>query len=281
MDNSDLSREIGTQSFHFPDSMWTGDNLSDKGFRPLYIERFAGPRRLEVPFGWHRFWEVTFVLSGEGALQIANEEILLKKACGLLLPPHTSHREVPVLSRWDTLWIAFERPPDPLPACHLYLPECQALLKQAELIWSWSKYQSGKIGPELSDLCSFFIRAFARLAQHTGTPETRKWLPRVIDYVDTHLGEQLTIDRLAQMADLSPGHFHRQFKLETGQTPAVYMVERRMHRAISLLIRSDLAVKDVAREVGYSDPLYFSRVFSHHFGFPPSQARTRAVQSTT
>jgi AraC-like DNA-binding protein len=54
------------------------------------------------------------------------------------------------------------------------------------------------------------------------------------------------------------------------------MIERlRMQRAAGLLLEPGALVKNVARELGYSDPFHFSRAFKRHFGFAPTQIASR------
>ena len=80
-------------------------------------------------------------------------------------------------------------------------------------------------------------------------------------------------EKLAELAEsygMSEGHFIRQFKSYTGQTPLEYRVTKRMETAKSLLAGTDLSVTDISSSLGFDDPLYFSRVFKRVFGVPPS-----------
>ena len=76
-----------------------------------------------------------------------------------------------------------------------------------------------------------------------------------------HLAEELDVQTLASMAGLSPSRFQALFRAENGTSPGQYLKRLRVHRAAQLLDTTNLAIKDIAGEVGYQDALYFSRVF--------------------
>lgn len=96
----------------------------------------------------------------------------------------------------------------------------------------------------------------------------------VIRFVDEHLDEALTIERLAQVAGFSTFHFHRIFRGATGETLNAFVNRRRLERAARLLrFRSDLSVTEVALQVGFNSPEHFSRCFRKKFGFSAREYR--------
>lgn len=99
----------------------------------------------------------------------------------------------------------------------------------------------------------------------------RSTVDRVTDYVDTYLGETLTLDRLAAVAGLSPFHFARTFKATTGIAPHQFVMARRVDRALRLLTTGPSSVLDVAHAVGLSNVNHFRRVFTAHVGVRPGE----------
>jgi AraC family transcriptional regulator len=93
---------------------------------------------------------------------------------------------------------------------------------------------------------------------------------RVVEFVDAELGGELTLDRLAATAAMSPFHFARTFKHTTGIAPHQFVMARRMERAAALL-RSGMSVLDTAHAVGLSNVSHFRRVFRRHHGVLPGQ----------
>lgn len=96
---------------------------------------------------------------------------------------------------------------------------------------------------------------------HSDHPSTHQKIAQTIAYMKEHLNQSLQLDALAALANLSRSRYVDLFKRQTGFAPIDYFIRLRMHRACQLLDTTDLSVKSVAAELGYDDPLYFSRVF--------------------
>jgi transcriptional regulator of acetoin/glycerol metabolism len=98
-------------------------------------------------------------------------------------------------------------------------------------------------------------------------------LKRVREYVDSHLAERLSVERLAAIAGLSVYHFARAFKKSQGVTPHDYLLDRRISRAQALLDATDTALSDIALVSGFADQSHFARHFRQRVGIPPSVYR--------
>lgn len=101
-------------------------------------------------------------------------------------------------------------------------------------------------------------------------------LRRVIEHIDAHLGEDVSLATLAGIAGFSSFHFLRQFHVSTGQSPHKYLVERRLARARELLLRSDLPVGEIASRCGFVDASHFAERFRKRFGLAPAAFRRAA-----
>lgn len=101
----------------------------------------------------------------------------------------------------------------------------------------------------------------------------RATVDRIAEYVDAELADGLTLDRLAEVARMSPFHFARSFKATTGLAPHQFVTARRMDRAKALLLSSRLAVTDIVYAVGLSNPGHFRRMFRRHLGLNPGELR--------
>jgi len=92
---------------------------------------------------------------------------------------------------------------------------------------------------------------------------------RACRHVKERLAEPLALEDLAKAARLSPYHFLRVFRAQTGFTPAAYVRALRVSRAQELLRRGDLGVKQVGAQVGFPSLQHFSNVFKRVTGLAP------------
>lgn len=106
-------------------------------------------------------------------------------------------------------------------------------------------------------------------------PEHRE-LQRFRSLITRHALDRIGLEEMAAECRMTPDHLGRLFRRAYGYTPKAYRTALRMDRASDLLASSRMNVSEVSRQVGYDDPLYFSRAFHRHFGFPPSK-RIRAL----
>ncbi len=97
----------------------------------------------------------------------------------------------------------------------------------------------------------------------------------IVSWIRGHLDEELTVERLAERADLSPRHFNRKFKTVFGVTPADLVEEIRLDEARWLLVNTDDGIQGVATDVGYRSDDSFRRAFERRFRVNPAEYRKR------
>ncbi|WP_062529728.1 helix-turn-helix domain-containing protein [Demequina rhizosphaerae] len=115
----------------------------------------------------------------------------------------------------------------------------------------------------------------ARLAVDTVLPAEGTPLERAMRYLESRVEGSIQVTELAAMVGLSPSHLGALFREATGGGAAAYHASLRMARARSLLDTTPLTVAEVARAVGYADPLYFSRHFRRVHDVSPSGYRAQ------
>jgi len=94
-------------------------------------------------------------------------------------------------------------------------------------------------------------------------------------YLDRHYSENIELDNLARLGNMSPQHFCRLFKALTGRRPMDYMNFLRINKAIMLLAENHLNISEIALAVGFNDTNYFSRVFKKYQRLSPSKFRQK------
>lgn len=96
---------------------------------------------------------------------------------------------------------------------------------------------------------------------------------RVIGYMEEHYAERISLDELAELAEMSKFHFSRFFLQHAGMPPIKYLTMVRMRKAKELLKKRSLTVAAIAELTGYNDVVTFSRQFKNVTGAAPSQLR--------
>jgi transcriptional regulator of acetoin/glycerol metabolism len=110
-----------------------------------------------------------------------------------------------------------------------------------------------------------------RLDHRGGLPPVA--LRRVQEYIESHLAERLSVERLAAVAGLSTFHFARAFKQSQGTTPHDYLLDRRIARAQALLDETNTSLSQIALVSGFADQSHLARHFRRRVGVAPSWYR--------
>ncbi|MEU8692665.1 GlxA family transcriptional regulator [Streptomyces sp. NPDC048665] len=114
----------------------------------------------------------------------------------------------------------------------------------------------------------FSAQLAAQTAQRAPLLEVQRWITE-------HPAGDLTVDSLAARARLSPRHFARAFREETGMTPGRYVDRVRLEHARRLLEDTTDGIEEIARAGGYGTPEAMRRAFLRALGTPPAEYRRR------
>lgn len=99
-------------------------------------------------------------------------------------------------------------------------------------------------------------------------------IDETILYMRSKLNSLLTLQEIAQNSKLSASHFSNLFRQATGMSPLDYFIHLKLQKACLLLYSTDIKIKNVAAEIGYEDPYYFSRLFKKYMNVAPDLYRT-------
>jgi transcriptional regulator GlxA family with amidase domain len=106
---------------------------------------------------------------------------------------------------------------------------------------------------------------------------TSERIAKVMSYAREHLDEDLSVEILAERANLSPRQFARVFREETGKTPAKAIEQLRVEAArVRVEDNRSESLEEIARSVGFEDPERMRRAFIRAFGQPPQSLRRHA-----
>lgn len=127
-------------------------------------------------------------------------------------------------------------------------------------------------------LCfSWLYRMFAQLLEQKDSLEKIGVIRRAEEYIRLHLTENLTVSQIAGQFYLNANYFTKLFKSELGVTPLHYINQKRVEKGKYLLEHTRLGIGEIAGETGFTDELYFSRVFRKYVGISPLAYRKKLL----
>ncbi|MDT0442674.1 AraC family transcriptional regulator [Streptomyces johnsoniae] len=210
-----------------------------------------------------------------GRLAIGPHRVTLAPGWLSLIPPGTVHRfhyvgpSVHLFAHFHLP--AAGAPTAALPSaldCGTELPRIRELFESARAASGTAPHRAR------ADLWSLLCRLETMTA--AADRDTRGMHPAVaavLDHVDAHLDERMSVTFLARLAGISPNHLTRLFRTQVGETVVAHVRHRRLARARTLLTSTGMPVKTVAHSVGFGDLQTFNKAFRRRYGMSPRRAR--------
>jgi AraC family transcriptional regulator len=115
--------------------------------------------------------------------------------------------------------------------------------------------------------------AFTPIFRQTQNGLSAHKLRQAIDYIQSHLADDVSLAAIAHELGMSPYYFCRLFKQSTGIAPHQYLTQQRIYRTKELLKQSQLSISEIALRCGFSDQAHFTKQFRQLIGIPPRAYR--------
>lgn len=113
------------------------------------------------------------------------------------------------------------------------------------------------------------------MASKRNTQEYSKQINEVLNYILKHLKGDLSLEKLADIANYSPFHFQRIFKEVIGESPKQYIIRVRLESAAHFLnIHKTKSITEISIDCGFSSPSAFARAFKNYFGVSAEESRS-------
>jgi len=128
----------------------------------------------------------------------------------------------------------------------------------------------------ITNLCLYhFIATFLFPPKYADEKKqsAKDLINETIHFMHSRLADKLTIEDLALKNQLSASHFTYLFRKGTGMAPLEYFIHLKLQKACLLLGTNNIKIKNVAADLGYDDPYYFSRLFKKYMKVSPEQYR--------
>lgn len=244
----------------------------ERRFRLLRLDRFTGTRR-DRPVTSHAHWELTAVLAGTGELRTLHGSFPLQEDSIALIAPGEGHAESSS-GQMTLIWLGFLA--DFRPSAvrqRVAVVQSAEVCRELETLWK-TLVSVPNLSPTAIDGRFLLVLDALQRALSRENSSGSDTVNRIVSYLNRHWQEPLQIAELASEAGWSPGHLHRRFKAAVGVSPVEYLINLKIHQAGILLEESDLTVREIARNCGFQDPCYFSRLFRQRVGVSPAGYRS-------
>lgn len=122
------------------------------------------------------------------------------------------------------------------------------------------------------------LEALAAQTLHE-VPSGPEAVQRVLDHIGGHFAEPLSLEDAASVACMNPSYFSAWFKRHTGKNFKDYLSGVRIEASVTLLLRSDLKVYEVAAAVGFKDPKVYAEVFRRFHQVNPAEYKSQILKN--
>lgn len=229
-------------------------------------------------------------LDGRGRFGHAGGDLIARPGDMVLIRAGTPHDYgvEAELQRWELLWSHFHpRPewiewldwPQPAPGVHqLHLPAGpprDRVLTQLRRVHDLAGRAHRRRVALAMNAMELLLLMCDELNPQSGQARIDERVRAVIAHVGRHLPEPMDLDALAQVAGLSVSRFAHLFRAQVGLTPQQFVEQQRLRRASELLRFTPRSIQQIARDVGYDNPFYFTLRFKKHAGVSPRTYRAR------
>lgn len=232
-----------------------------------------------MPFHWHAECEVIYITSGVFNLSADGEDIRLTSGDAAFIPKGMIHGGEPEGATYECI---LSELPEHVTAMGQSLGARKAeqgTRAYTDIVNAFAEAHEKKPGYDaiVTGLLCEAVGELSRVSYRKGSTRHKQveQLRRPLVYIREHYPEQITLTRLANEAEMTPGYFCRFFSTVTGRTPIDYLNFYRTERAGQLLISSRVQISEIGKACGFPDSNYFSRIFRKYKGISPIEYRKR------
>ena len=238
------------------------------------------PRTFDVQWHSHDCWELVYCTGGQGAFRFDNGTVMNYKAGDLVaIPPQERHANTSI-DGFTNIHMRMENPSFPYRTAFRVADDTEGHLgiafAQAKYYYLADIKKRELVLAALGELISSYLVVYRNNTEFSAPVEQiRRLLIRDYARMD------FALDEAIRSMPFNYDYLRKLFKKEVGLTPLEYLTRLRMKKAETVLTAMwtrDYSVAEIAELCGYSDALYFSRVFKKHYGCSPTAFANRQAQ---
>ena len=258
---------------------------------------------------WHTEAEIMFVLEGEIKCGINGEQFKLKEGEGIFINSGSLHMAGSFAENGKGRSVSLVFSPDFIAGDHqgvLYQKYVEPMIGSPDFKGCVLKKEKGwqrKILESLKKIYTYckeepwagemLIRneisyVWVLLAEQEkpdngiymadpGSSKYEQRVKRILEYIEAHYGDYITIEDLARQVNISRTECFRCFQKITGQTPLEYLTFYRLQQAAHKLRNTDSSITEICITSGFSHPSYFGKKFRQYYGLSPLKYRKQCI----
>ena len=219
---------------------------------------------------------------GEGTVRIANAEYTLKPHQAICIPRLERHEYFAAPDNpWSILWVHFKGEDSanyPLRPLQVVAFNTEAATDRMMFLFGLlfrvldANYTEGNF-IYISQVLQLILSETYFREKRSTVSEQYKLVTRIIRYMADNLEHSVTLDELVGQFRLSKSYLNGLFLQHTSRTPMDFFIHLRIKHACGLLRSTSYQIAEIAKQLGYSDPYYFSRIFKKCIGISPKLYR--------
>jgi len=265
----------------------------------LGLHRLSNRKQKEQHFHSHSFSELHFSMEGYCIYQLGNNtEIKLEKGSWLLMPQYCPHKILKYSDNYIKFSCSFELlPPSPSIPPFIYEEVCKVLKHNEHSMGEMSEFAISSIKYVYEALFSSNYLSEAMLKgltmnvvldtlsslcvpkylHRSSTPKDDARLAIAMQFIQDNISRKISCDDVARRVYVSTRQLDRIFLKNTSISVAEFIYEKKCEEAKKLLVATQLPIKTISENLGFSAPSYFNRFFKKRAGVPPYKFRETAL----
>lgn len=270
-----------TIGFRSNENLETAVDISSIGLEKVTSEAYSwnGLKRKEK-----RSFVFQYTLSGEGALFLEGKTQSLNPGQAFIVEIPSSHRYYfpSTSSSWEFIFLTLKG--DLAAQCWENMirrhGHILTISRESDLVRKVFDIYRQAHDKDLVDAYfssaqaySFLMEMYRHFKHTKGREEFSRNISEAINYMNKNYVMPLSMEEIAEAANMSKYYFIKRFKEVVDMTPGQYLTKKRIERALELLVHTELTMKDIAEKVGYANDNYFNKAFRKTVGMPPGEFR--------
>lgn len=259
----------------------------------LYLTQFG----IEDCISGHEFgpavrthYLLHYVFEGKGTFEVNGVQHSIGSGQGFLICPHVvTYYVADEAEPWTYGWIGFngtlaesllEQAGMTLVSPIVYYEHKDQIHQYLQWMIQSNEYPAAR-ETRLTGLLYMIFSLLMENAPKTLMAQTRSnadiYVEQVKDFIEMNFSQKITVEDIAHFIGLNRSYLCSLFTKTTKLSIQDYLIRYRMDTASSMLIRTDLSIGNIARSVGYIDPLLFSKIFKKIKGMSPREYRSQSL----